>query len=66
MVLEMVKSILEKFDPNADHARYTAVYSYASCYVDKCFHYRIHQPVCQACYNLIEVYLLGQSRSVTI
>ena len=25
-------------------------------------HHRIHQPVCEACYYLIKVYLLGQSR----
>ena len=65
MVLEMAMQILKEYDEKAHNARYTIVafnILYSLFSINAYIHFRNHQPVCQACYQLIKNYLLGQSR----
>lgn len=64
MILEMVKEILEKFDHNAPRAEWVVFELAIRTLVNICHTLccSIYRPACQACYNLMEVYLLGRSR----
>ena len=64
MVLEMAVYILGKYN-NTCNVRYVALHDTVySLLIISWSHCSIHQPVCKACYELIKVYLLGQSRWV--